>query len=180
MSAVQPYDYARRKGVKRISWARFVRLSAQLAEQLAAVQVDAVVGIARAGLLPAVRIACALRVDLFPARLTRREHDQVVRRAPEWKTDIPAEVRGRIVAVVDEIADTGETLALAAARARELGAAQVYTAVLTAHTWADPRPDFCALVSDALLIFPWDDPVYQAGEWGMHPELAAALGVNRH
>jgi hypothetical protein len=32
-----------------------------------------------------------------------------------------------------------------------------------------------ALVSDALLVFPWDRKVYMNGRWQTHPELVEAL-----
>jgi hypoxanthine phosphoribosyltransferase len=79
------------------------------------------------------------------------------------------------VAVIDEIADSGETLALVASRALERGARQVWTVSLVAHSWADPQPDFTALVSDALVIFPWDQQIYTSGSWQTHPEIEAAL-----
>ncbi len=169
------YDYARREGVEEISWDRFAQLSRALAEKLAAHRIDAVVGIARAGLFPATAVACALRCDLHPVRVTRRAQDEVVSLHPEWKVDVPAEVAGRIVAVVDEIADTGETLAMVAARVRECGAAQVVAAALVAHSWANPLPEVVGLTSDALVIFPWDRQVLAAARWQPHPELAAAL-----
>ena len=93
--------------------------------------------------------------------------------------DVSSEVAGKVVAVVDEMADSGETLALVAARVRELGAARVVTASLVAHSWADPRPDHAALVTDALVIFPWDKEVLVDGQWQTHPELAAALDAQR-
>ena len=41
---------------------------------------------------------------------------------PVWKIPVPQEVAGKVVVVVDEIADTGETLAMVADSARALGA----------------------------------------------------------
>lgn len=55
---MQSYDYTHRTGVDDISWNRFAQLAATLSEQLATFRVDAVVGIARAGLFPAA-VACA-------------------------------------------------------------------------------------------------------------------------
>jgi hypoxanthine phosphoribosyltransferase len=72
------------------------------------------------------------------------------------------------------MADSGETLALVAQEARSLGAVKVVTAALVSHSWADPRPDVSALVSDALVIFPWNR-VLLDGEWKLHPELEEAL-----
>jgi hypoxanthine phosphoribosyltransferase len=172
---MQSYDYAHRTGVEEISWPRFAELAATLAERLAALNVDMIVGMARAGLFPATAVACALRRELYPVRVTRRVNDEVVHAQPVWKVDVSPDVAGKVVAVVDELADTGESLALVAARVAEFGAARTITASLVAHSWVQPRPDFVALTTDALVIFPWDKQVYINGEWQSHPELAEAL-----
>jgi uncharacterized protein len=172
---MKSYDYAHRQGVEDISWERFASLAAVLAEGLSRAGVEVVVGIARAGLFPATAAACTLRRELFPVRITRRVDDRVVHASPVWKVDVSPEVAGKVVAVVDEIADTGETLARVAERCRELGAARVVTACLACHSWAAPRPEVVALVSDALILFPWDRQVYQDGVWQPHPELVEAL-----
>ncbi|MGD0749772.1 MAG: phosphoribosyltransferase family protein [Anaerolineales bacterium] len=108
-------------------------------------------------------------------RITRRLNDQVTYQQPVWKVDVSKGVEGKVVAVIDEIADTGETLRLVAQRAREQGAKHVITACLVSHSWANPTPDHVALMTDALVIFPWDKQVYQAGKWQLNPELADAL-----
>jgi uncharacterized protein len=174
---MQSYDYEHRKGVESISWERFAELGHALTEQLAAENVDVILGIARAGLFPATLVSCGLRRELYPVRVTRRLNDQVTYDKPVWRVDVPAAVKGLRVAVIDEIADTGETLALVAERAREQGALRVITAALVSHPWANPRPDQIALLSDALVIFPWDEQVYTAERWQAHPEITAALNL---
>ena len=134
-----------------------------------------IVGIARAGLFPATAVACALRRELFPVRVTRRVNDVVTHQHPVWKVDVSPEVAGKVVAVVDEMADTGETLTLVAQRVTELGAARIITASLVAHSWAQPQPEVVALQTDALVIFPWDKQVYDGAHWQPHPELSEAL-----
>jgi hypothetical protein len=172
---VKSYDYAHRQGVLELSWDDFAALARQLAEKLAPYSIQAVVGIARAGLFPATAVTCSLRTELFPARLTRRLNDEVIRDTPVWKTPISSEVSGKIVAIVDEMSDSGQTLRMAAEAALELGAVQVITASLVAHSWADPTPQVCALVTDAFVIFPWDRQVLLDGKWQPHPEIVAAL-----
>ncbi len=172
---MKPYDYANRKGVEDISWERFGQMTHSLAEQLAPHNIEMVIGIARAGLFPATAVAAMLRREMFPVSITRRVEDKVVFDKPVWRVDVPALVRGRRVAVIDEMADSGETLAVVAARALERDAAKVVRVALVSHTWAAPAPHITALVSDALVIFPWDREVYAEGRWQMHPELAAAL-----
>jgi hypoxanthine phosphoribosyltransferase len=74
---MQSYDYQNRTGVEPISWERFTELGRGLAQQLAAENVDIILGIARAGLFPATLISCALRRELYPVRVTRRINDRV-------------------------------------------------------------------------------------------------------
>lgn len=172
---MQSYDYAHRSGVETITWERFVGLSRMLVEKLAPFNIEAVVGTARAGLFPATAVSLMLRRELYPARVSRRFNDEVKFHHPQWIVDVAADVKDRIVAVVDEIADTGETLAVVAERVKQRGAKQVVTASLIAHSWAEPMPEVVALVSDALVLFPWDEQVYIDGQWQPHPELIEAL-----
>jgi uncharacterized protein len=172
---MQSYDYAHRSGVEVITWERFAELSRTLAEKLAPFNVDAIVGVARAGLFPATAVSIMLRRELYPARISRRVNDEVKFRHPQWIVDVAEGVKDQIVAVVDEIADTGETLAMVAERVTRRGAQQVITASLVAHSWADPMPDVVALISDALVMFPWDEQVYINGKWQPHPEIVEAL-----
>jgi len=172
---LKSYAYAQRKGVEEISWEKFAELSAQLAEKLAAQEIEIILGIARAGLFPATAIACTLRREMYPIRVSRRVNDSILFEHPVWRVDIPDEVAGATVAILDEISDSGETLKMAAARALERGAGRVITASLVSHSWARPMPDITARVSDALVIFPWDRQVYMDGKWQINPEIAQAL-----
>lgn len=180
---MQSYDYVHRQGLEDISWQRFYELSQTLAEQIAVQQVDMIIGVARTGLFPATAVTCMLRIEFYPVRVTRRENDRVVSTRPIWKVPVPDVVAGKRVAVIDEIADTGETLGLVADEVRARGATEVVTACLVAHSWAKPMPDSVALVTDALVLFPWDRQVYLDGRWQPHPELAEALraqGIGSH
>jgi uncharacterized protein len=176
---MQSYDYANRQGVRPISWEDFVNLTAKLAEAIEPTGVEIIVGIARAGLLPATLLACSLRREMYPVRLTRRVNDIVTYNTPVWKVPVSTEVAGKKVVIVDEIADSGETLALVAQKVRESGASEVFTATLVSHSWANPTPDFSGLVSDELIIFPWDAQVYSQGQWQPHPEIVAALKLQQ-
>lgn len=176
---MQSYDYSQRKGIDEITWERFAQLAKFLAEKLSSAGIEVVVGIARAGLFPATAVACALRRELYPVRVTRRVNDCVIFEYPVWKIDVSSEVNGKVVAVVDEIADTGETLALVAERVRQVGASRIVTASLISHSWAKPMPEIVALITDALVIFPWDKNVFLNGQWRRHPELEKALDLQK-
>jgi hypoxanthine phosphoribosyltransferase len=172
---MKSYEYAHRFGVRQISWDDFATLARQLAELLEPYQPQLILGVARAGLFPATAVACSLRREFFPIRLTRRLNDEVVHDQPVWKVPVPPEVAGMNVAVIDEIADTGQTLAMVAESVMALGAVRVVTATLVSHTWANPAPQISTLVSDEFIIFPWDQQVLAGGKWIPHPEIVAGL-----
>jgi hypoxanthine phosphoribosyltransferase len=174
---MQSYDYTHRDGVYEVSWDDFFTLAQQLAEALAKYQVEAIIGVARAGLFPATAVACMLRCELYPVRITRRLNDEVVYKTPVWKTPVPPGVAGKGVAIIDEISDTGETLAMVSDGVQKAGARAVVTACLASHSWANPRPELSAIVSDALVLFPWDQVVLQNGKWVKHPEIVAAMNA---
>jgi hypoxanthine phosphoribosyltransferase len=175
---IESYDYARRKGTRELGWDTCTDLAAGLAEALEPLRIDAVVGIARGGLIPAATVALSLRREMFPIRLSRRVNDEVKYDSPVWWIRVPPDVAGLRVAVVDEIADSGETLRLARQAVVDAGAVDVVTTCLVQHSWAQPEPTFSGLISDELIIFPWKRRVLRNGVWRPHPELQAALRLS--
>lgn len=168
------YDYATRRGELSLTWEWIELLAHELVERLAAQHFDAVIGISRGGLIPATMISAALRLNLYPVGLSRREGEVVGQEQHEWYADVLPVVAGGRIVVIDEIADSGGTLVAVATRARQRGAAAVVTAALVAHSWAAPNPDLVGLVSDELVVFPWDRRIFEDGRWQEHPELEAA------
>jgi hypoxanthine phosphoribosyltransferase len=172
---MKSYDYAQREGFRTIAWEEFIKLSDQLAEKLDKAGVELIIGVARAGLLPATTVALSLRKELYPIHLTRRVNDTVIFEKPVWRVPVPEEVAGKTVAVVDEIADSGQTLAMVCQSVLEKGAKQVISACLVSHSWANPMPDIALIISDELILFPWDAKVLINGEWQEYPEIVAAI-----
>jgi len=171
----RPYDYANRRGVRYLSWDEVATLSQSLAERLQGDGPELVVGIARAGVFPAFVVAAALRRELCVVRISRRVDREVKFEHPVWRGPVPQTVAGQVVVVVDEIADTGETLMLVRRSVAEQGAARVVTAALVAHSWALPPPDVVSLMSDEFVVFPWDARILVSGRWVPHPEVEAGI-----
>ena len=153
------------QGVEEIDWEQFAALSDKLTEQLASRRVESVVGIERTGLFPATLVACSLCCELFPARLVRSPRTQVDGLA------LPPDTKHSVIAVIDEVAHTGGTLAFVAGHLRMLGVSHVITASLVSHSWADPAPDAVALVTDAFVVFPWEHRAYVDSRWQTHPDV---------
>ncbi|MDQ7792883.1 MAG: phosphoribosyltransferase family protein [bacterium] len=163
------YDH-RHDDVVKLSWDDVMRLCRDLAVGIQAeFDPDQIVGIAKAGVIPAAILASMLRKDFYPIRLSRREKDRVVRGKPRLLVPLTEDVRGKKVLIVDEISATGETLKLAVQEAKKKGARTVKTATLYVHSDSF-RPNWYGLVSDALIIQPWDFEVLQQGKFIIHPE----------
>lgn len=170
-----PYDYSTRQGLRPISWNDFHGLVRALVVAVAPWRPEIVLPVLRGGAYAGALLAHMLQLDIYPVRLSRRENDVVVHETPRWLVEPPAAVAGRRVLVVDEMASTGQTLALVRDRALAIGAAEARAAVLYAHTWGVKVPDFIGLITDELVLNPWDREIYHDGEFAFHPEYVAAL-----
>jgi len=156
-----------------LSWELFGELCRVLALQVARDYApELVVGVARAGVLPAVIIASILRIDFFCMKISRREGDEIVREQPQVLSAAPPQAAGRRVLLVDEITTSGDTMRLALAAVRSVAPAEVRTATCFVRT-GGYRPDFFALESDATIVFPWDRQVLEEGELVLNPAYRA-------
>jgi uncharacterized protein len=108
-------------------------------------------------------------------RLSRRVNDVVLYNTPQWRQEPPALVRDKRVLIVDEICGTGETIGMVKEKVMAMGAAEARSAVMYAHTWGPDVPDYIVLVTDALLLNPWDREIFQEGDFHIHPEYRDAL-----
>jgi hypothetical protein len=171
----QPYDYSTRVGVHPISWEDFHGICKALAKAMSRFQPEMILAIGRGGFYPGTLIAHILQVTLYPVYVTRRVNDIPQYETPQWRIEPPASVKGQRVLIVDEICGKGETIGMVKAKVAALGASETRSAVMYAHTWGIAVPDYIGLISDALLINPWDREIYRAGEFQFHPEYIGAL-----
>jgi len=171
----RPYDYSTRKGIRPISWEDFDGLCKALAAAAARFEPEIILPVGRGGYYPGTLISHMLQVEVYPVRLSRRVADVVKHESPQWILEPPAAVAGKRVLVVDEICSTGETLQLVKEKALSLGAAEVRSAVLYAHSWGTRAPDYIGLITDELILNPWDREIYRDGEFHFHPEYVDAL-----
>lgn len=166
-SATNPFE---------VSWELFGELCRVLAMRVAReYRPELVLGIVKAGVIPAAVIASMLRVDLFTMKISRRSGDELVRDRPEVLSAAPPQVRGKRVLLVDELTTSGDTLRLAVAATRAEEPAELRTAACFTRP-GGYAPDFHALETDGLIVFPWDRKVVQAGELVVHPAYRGVIG----
>jgi hypoxanthine phosphoribosyltransferase len=171
---MKSYDHEH-EGELYISWEQFDALCRALAIMAGGYDPQVIVGIAKGGVLPATVVASLLRREFYPIRLSRRYNDRVVRETPDVLLGPPPAISGQRVLLVDDFVTTGETLDLARGACLAQGAAEIRTACLCAHSFSR-HPEYVALVSDALVIFPWDREVLEGGRFVPHPEYKEHQG----
>ena len=135
---------------------------------------EVVVGIAKGGVIPAVFLASAFRVDFYPIKLSSRKNEVVVREKPIWYVRPTADAKGQRVLLVDDICVAGRTLEMAKKSLLENGALEVRTATLAVHG-NSILPDYFAIKTDDCIIFPWDKETLISQKWIMNPEYQAAI-----
>ncbi len=170
-----PYDYKHRNEIHLISWEDFHGICKGLVRAAANFKPDLILAVGRGGFYPGTLMAHILQVELHPIRLSRRVKDVVTYDRPQWITHPPEEVKGVRVLIVDEICDSGETLRIVRDAVMEMGVKAVRTAVLYAHTWGAGIPDYIGLITDALILNPWDREIWVDEDFQFHPEYQEAL-----
>ncbi len=147
-----PGNDLRRTAVTELSWGDFdAHVQTLAAAARAKFKPQAVVGLVHGGIFMGGALASALGVEFYPLRVTSR-HRESTRTVGD---QVPAELKGRRVLLVDDICSTGDTLAFAGRLARAAGVTRLKTATLVAR----PRgfvPDFVAITAPDIFVFPWD------------------------
>lgn len=169
------YDYATRQGIQPVSWEDFHGICKALAQAVADFQPEIILPIGRGGYYPGTLLAHLLQVEVYPVRVSRRVKDVINYDTPHWLVEPPPLIKDCRVLIVDEISGSGETIMLVKEKAAALGVTEVRSAVMYAHTWGVSVPDYIGLISDALLLNPWDREILRDGKFQFHPEYAAGL-----
>ena len=162
------------QGVFNVEWPLFGELSRSLALKVARdYDPDIVIGIATAGVVPGAVIAAILDVEFHSILVSRRYRAEHVRATPAVFGQVPSEVRGHRVLLVDETCDSGATMRMALSAVVNAGASEVRTAV--AFMTGDYVPDFHAIATQSTVILPWDREVLVDGELVPNPRYAPAI-----
>lgn len=143
-----------------ISWDEAYQLSRSLAAAIksSGLHPDLVVAIGRGGYVPA-RVVCdlllhnlltSIKVEHWAAAASKLE--RAVVRFP-----IAADVEGLRLLVIDDVTDTGDTLAAAVSYLEGLGAGEISTGVLQHKTTSSFQPDYWGeVVTEWMwIIYPW-------------------------
>jgi hypoxanthine phosphoribosyltransferase len=146
-----------------LSWELFGETCRALAVRVAReYRPDIVVGVATAGVIPAATVAAMLEADFEAMRISRRD-GKALRAEPRVLSATPVRCKGKRVLIVDEITTSGDTLRLALAAVREVAPADVRTATSFVRP-GGYRPNYFAMESNQLIVYPWDRELVTDGE----------------
>ena len=163
-----------RTRVQELTWLDFDRAVQSLARAVRKEYAPtAVVGVAHGGVFVGGALSSALGVEFFPVRISRRSRDRGTSK-PKLGGEMPRELEGRRVLLVDDVVASGDTLELGTALATKVGALEVKSATLVCRPEGF-TPHFFALSTDALVVFPWDyEEVAEDGRFDVDPDKAGA------
>ena len=142
-----------------LTWERFGTCCRELARQIAdsGFEPEVLIAVARGGMLPGGGLSYALGVKLTDAinvEFYTDVHETLpdpVLLAPMLDTD---SIEGKRVLVVDDVVDSGRTLALVLDLLTNVGA-QPRSAVVYAKPTTVVEPDYIWARTDKWIVFPW-------------------------
>lgn len=142
-----------------LTWMDVQRLSEKLADQIAesGFRPDIIVAVSRGGFDPArilsdelnIRSLASLQVIYYAGIRERNDKPQV-------KYPLNADISGLNVLVVDDVADSGNSLKVVKEYIDSLGPREVKMATLHHKPWSTFEPDFYAESVDKWIIYPWE------------------------
>jgi hypoxanthine phosphoribosyltransferase len=141
------------------SWNQIYTSLLNLAEKIrkSGFDPDVIVGVSRGGWLPS-RILSDLLENPKLAHITADFYDGVAetKKEPTITQPVSVPVKDKKVLVVDDVADTGESLRTVNSHLKKQGASEVKIAAIYYKTWSTTVPDYYLKEAHCWIIFPWE------------------------
>ncbi|MFX1369684.1 MAG: phosphoribosyltransferase [Promethearchaeota archaeon] len=142
-----------------LSWDEVYNLTLQLSERIvdSGYELDILVGIARGGWIPARILSDVLYARSLQNIRIEYYTDVAVRgREPNITQPISGSMKGKKVLIVDEVADTGESLHHAIEHVKSLGAKEIRSAVLHLKPTSRIIPNYYMVETTRWTVYPWE------------------------
>ena len=143
-----------------LSWQDVYNLTLQLSERIvqSGFKPHIIVGIARGGWIPARILSDVLYAEtLQNIRIEYYTDVGVKGKNPKITQPLSGTLRGKNILLVDEVADTGDSLETAIDHVRDLGASGVRSAVLHLKPTSCIIPDYYMVKTEAWTVYPWEN-----------------------
>ncbi len=143
-----------------LSWQDVYNLTLRLSERIvdSGFKPDLIVGIARGGWIPARILSDVLYANaMFNVRIEYYTDLGTHGREPKITQPLAIPIEEKNILLVDEVADTGESLCHALDYIKRLGATNVKSAVLHLKPSSKIVPDFYMKLVDSWTVYPWEN-----------------------
>ncbi len=140
-------------------WDDIIRMSLKLARKIkeSDFRPDIIVALLRGGLVPARILSDYLNINrIFVVGVTFYVDVGKTSDKPVITQPLNVNLSGSDVLIVDDVADTGETLILVKEHINALGAGSIKIATLHKKPWSKIKPDFFVDETDSWIIYPWE------------------------
>lgn len=141
------------------SWSRIYNMLLRLSEKIKrdCFRPDVIIGVSRGGWPPARILSDLLEnPNLANVRVEFYVGVAETNNEPKLTQPVSVDVKGKLVLVVDEVADTGKSLRLIKEHLLEEGAQDVKIATVFYKPWSIVVPDYYAAETDKWIVFPWE------------------------
>lgn len=142
-----------------LTWWQIDRAVFALAEELRKhFMPNVIVGIARGGLIPAVRLSHVLgdvELKVIDVKFYKGIDEKMEK--PVVTIPLHGSLKGKKVVIVDDVSDTGKTLEVVIEEVKKAGAKEVKVACLSMKPWTKVVPDFYVFRTDKWIVFPWEE-----------------------
>ncbi len=143
-----------------LSWSDVYNLTLRLSEKIVAsgFKPDIIVGIARGGWIPARILSDVLYAETLQNIRIEYYTDVGVRgKEPKITQPLSGSLEGRSILIVDEVADTGDSLYHAIEYVTELGVSEQRSAVLHLKPTSRVIPDYYMVKTSNWTVYPWEN-----------------------
>ncbi len=142
-----------------LSWSDVYNLTLQLSERIveSGFIPDLIIGIARGGWIPARILSDVLYANaMFNVRIEYYTDLGVHGREPKITQPLSVPIEDKNVLIIDEVADSGESLSHAIEYVKKLGAKNLRSAVLHLKPTSRVIPDFYMQCVTSWTVYPWE------------------------
>lgn len=143
-----------------LTWRDVYNLTLQLSERIvdSGFTPNVIVGIARGGWIPARILSDVLYANsLQNIRIEYYTSVGAKGKEPRITQPLTGSMKGKTMLLVDEVADTGDTLHDAVEHVKALGVADVRSAVLHYKPTSIVKPDYYMVETTSWTVYPWEN-----------------------
>jgi hypoxanthine phosphoribosyltransferase len=141
----------------RISWDAIITYCDELAGRISDYKPEIIIGISRGGLVPARVLSDILdvkKVGVIGIVFYKKTGETM--EEPEITQELSMDVQGKKVLVVDDVADTGKSLAVAKRYLEGKKPAEIKIATIHKKPESIVEPDYYVRTTSAWIVYPWE------------------------